>query len=194
MANDDTPFGFKPIRKVGSSPESGGVGRYYRGTGDANNLFIGDPVALSGTGDAFGVPGVVRATAGSGGLVIGVVVAIENSTSDNLGRSYLPSGSAGYLAVSDSVNQEYEVQEDSDSNALAITAIGSNIDFIFGTGNTTTGISACEIDSTSCDTTNTLQCRVLGLVQRSDNEIGNYAKWRVRFNTHSGLTTTGLSE
>lgn len=195
MANDDTPFGFKPIRKNGGSPETGGVGRYYRGTGDANNLFIGDPVALSGTGDTAGTaPGVVRATAGSGGLVIGVVTGIENNTSDNLGRSYLPSGSAGYVLVADSPTQEYEVQEDSDSNALAITAIGSNIDFIFGTGNTTTGISACELDSTSCDTTNTLQCRVLGLVDRSDNEIGNYAKWRVRFNTHSNLTTTGLSE
>jgi hypothetical protein len=194
MANDDTPFGFKPIRKVGSAPESGGGGRYYRGTGDANNLFIGDPVALSGTGDAFGVPAVVRATAGSGGLVIGVVTGIENNTSDNLGRTYLPSGVAGYLTVADDPDQEFEVQEDSAGNALDITAIGSNIDFIFGTGNTTTGISAAEINSDTADTTNTLQCRIIRLVPRDDNEIGTNAKWVVRFNTHSNLTTAGLSE
>lgn len=195
MANSDTPFGFKPIRKVGSAPETGGVGRYYRATGDANNLFIGDPVALGGTGDTAGTaPSVVRATAGSGGLVIGVVVGIENLTSDNLGRTYLPSGVAGYVLVADDPAQEYEVQEDSDGNALTATAIGSNIDFVFGTGNTTTGISAAEINSDTCDTTNTLQCRVLGLIDRADNELGTNAKWRVRFNTHSNLTTTGLAE
>jgi hypothetical protein len=195
MANQDSPFGFKPIRQVGSAPESGGIGRYYRPSSDSNNLFIGDPVALGGSADTLGMaPSVVRATAGSGGLVIGVVVAVENLTSDNLSRTYLPTGVAGYVMVSDNPNQVYEVQEDSEGNALAATATGSNIDFIFGTGNTTTGISACEINSDTCDTTNTLQCRVLRLIDRPDNELGANAKWAVRFNTHSNLTTTGLSE
>lgn len=196
MANDDTPFGFKPIRKVGSAPNSGGGGRYYVATGDNNNIFIGDPVDLSGTGDANGVAGVVLATAGSGGYVVGVVTGIENGTSDNLGRTYRPAATAAYLTVDDDPNSEFEAQEDSAGNALAESVIGSNIDFIFGTGNTATGISAAELNSDTADTTNTLQCRVLGLVQRADNEIGANAKWRVKFNLHrySHAATTGLSE
>lgn len=194
MANADTPFGFKPIRKVGAAPTTGGVNRYYRGSGDSAAVFIGDPVNLGGTGDTAGTsPSVVRATAGSGGLTIGVVVAIENNTSDNLSRTYLPASTAGYVLVADDPEQEYEVQEDSTSTNLAITAIGSNVDFVIGSGNTTTGISAAEIQTSSVNTTNTLQCRVLGLIDRADNEIGNNAKWRVRLNTHQSLTTTGLA-
>lgn len=194
MANSDTPFGFKPIRKMGAAPNSGGVNRYYVATGDSNNIFIGDPVDDSGTGDAFGVPGVVRATAGSGGYTRGVVVGIENLTSDNLSRLYRPASTAMYLYVADDPELEFEVQEDSDGNALDQTAIGSNIDFVFGTGSTTTGISAAEINSDTADTTNTLQCRVLGLIQRPNNEIGTNAKWRVKFNLHRANYTTGLSE
>lgn len=194
MANLDQPFGFKPIRKIGASPHSGGVNRYYVATGDSNNIFIGDPVDDSGTGDTFGVPGVVRATAGSGGYVRGVVVGIENNTSDNLGRTYRPASTAAYLLIADDPDAEFEVQEDSDAETLAAASIGSNVDFIFGTGNTTTGVSAAELNSNTCDTTNTLQCRVLGLVQRDDNEIGANAKWRVRFNLHRARYTTGLSE
>ena len=194
MANSDTPFGFKPVRKIGAQPNSGGVNRYYIGTGDSNNIFIGDPVDDSGTGDTKGVPGVVRATAGSGGYVRGVVVGIENNTSDNLSRTYRPLSTAAYVLVADDPDAEFEVQEDSVGNALDETVMGSNIDFIIGSGNTTTGISATEIDSSSADTTNTLQCRVLGLVQREDNAIGTNAKWLVRFNLHRARYTTGLSE
>lgn len=194
MANSDTPFGFKPVRKIGSQPHSGGVNRYYVATGDSNNIFIGDPVDDSGTGDTTGVPGVVRATAGSGGYVRGVVVGIENNTSDNLSRTYRPASTAAYLLVADDPDEEFEVQEDSDGNALDQTAIGSNIDFVIGSGSTTTGLSATELNSDTADTTNTLQCRVLGIVERPNNEIGTNAKWRVRFNLHRARYTTGLSE
>lgn len=194
MANSDTPFGFKPIRAIGAAPYSGGVNRYYISTSDSNNIFIGDVVDDSGSGDTDGVPGVVRATAGSGGYARGVVVAVENLTSDNLSRSYRPASTAAYLYVADNPDEEFEVQEDSDAETLAAASIGSNVDFIFGTGNTTTGISACELNSNTCDTTNTLQCRILGLVRRPNNEIGANAKWRVKFNLHRGTYTTGLSE
>lgn len=194
MANLNQPAGFKPIRQQSAAPNSGGGNRYYVGTGDANNIFIGDPVDDSGSGDAFGVPGVVRATAGSGGYTRGVVIAIENRTSDNLSRTYRPASQAMYLIVDDNPNSEFEIQEDSGGNSLDQTAIGSNIDFVIGTGNTTTGISAAQLNSDTADTTNTLQCRVLRFVQRPDNEIGNYGKWIVKFNLHRANYTTGLSE
>lgn len=188
MANSDAPFGLKPVRHKSGAPYSGASTRYYVATGDSNNIFIGDPVALSGTGDAFGVPGVVRATAGGGSSagdgIVGVVVGFENLTSDNLSRTYRPASTAGYLLVADDPDLEFEIQEDSDAATLAVTDIGLNANFIIGTGNTTTGVSAVELDSSSAAVTATLDLRILGLVQRIDNEIGTNAVWRVAMNNH----------
>lgn len=191
MANSDAPRGFIPRRHANGAPYSGACKRYYVASDETNNIFIGDPVDLAGDGDANGVPEVVRATAGSGGYVVGVVVGYENLTSDNLSSPYRPASTAGYLLVADDPSLEFEIQEDSDSATLAATSIGLNADFAIGTGNTSTAISATELDSNTADTTNTLQCRILELANRGDNEIGTNAKWLVRFNLHRYNYTTG---
>lgn len=195
MPNTDSPFGFKPVRYRSGAPYNGACNRYYIASGEAYNLFIGDPVALSGTGDAFGVPGIVRATAGAGSSAgdgpVGVVVGFENLTSDNLSRSYRPSGTAGYVLVADDPNLEYEIQEDSDTATLAVTDIGLNANFIIGTGNTYTGTSAVELDSNTAAVTATLDMRILGLIERPNNEIGTNAKWRVALNNHPWLSLEG---
>lgn len=183
MANVDSPFGFKPVRYRSGAPYNGACNRYYIESGEAYNLFIGDPVALSGTGAADGTPGIVRATAGAGSSAgdgpLGVVVGFENLTSDNLSKSYRPSGTAGYVLVADDPDLEYEIQEDSDTSTLAVTDIGLNANFIIGAGNTLTGTSAVELDSNTAATTATLDMRIIGLVKRPNNEIGANAKWRV---------------
>lgn len=195
MPNTDSPFGLKPVRYRSGAPYNGACNRYYIASGEAYNLFIGDPVALSGTGDAFGVPGIVRATAGAGSSAgdgpVGVVVGFENLTSDNLSRSYRPSGTAGYVLVADDPNLEYEIQEDSDTATLAVTDIGLNANFIIGTGNTYTGTSAVELDSNTAAVTATLDMRILGLIERPNNEIGTNAKWRVALNNHPWLSLEG---
>lgn len=195
MANTDAPFGFIPAGNAYGSPHSGSVRRYYIGTGDTNNLFIGDPVALSGSGATDGTPGIVRATAGGGSSPgdgpVGVVVGFENLTSDNLSRTYRPASTAMYVLVNDDPNTVYMIQEDSDSATLAVTDIGLNANFIIGTGNTTTGVSAVELDSNTAATTATLDCRILGLLKRPDNEIGANAIWLVKLINHPHLSLEG---
>jgi len=195
MANSDSAFGLKPVRYRSGAPYNGACNRYYIAAGEAYNLFIGDVVANSGTGDAFGVPGIVRSAAGAGSSAgdgpLGVVVGFENLTSNNLSLSYRPSGTAGYVLVADDPNLEYEVQEDSDASSLAVTDIGLNANIIVGTGNTYTGTSAVELDSSSVAVTATLDLRVLGLVERPNNEIGTNAKWRVALNNHPWLSLEG---
>ena len=66
---------------------------------------------------------------------------------------------------------------------LAATDLNRNAALIMGAGNTTTGFSGVEIDSDSVvDTTE--QLRLLRLVNRVNNEIGEFAKWLVRINEH----------
>lgn len=191
MANDDAARGFVPARNAYGGVTTGGIQRFYVAAGESNNIFINDPVDLSGTGDAAGVPGVVLATAGSGGYVVGVVVGFENLTSDNLSKTYRPASTAGYLLVNTDPDMEYIIQEDSVGGALAVADIGLNADFIIGTGSTTTGISATELDSSTKATTATLQCRILGLDNAPDNDVGANARWRVKFNLHRYRHTTG---
>ena len=195
MANKDAPFGFIPAGNAYGAPHSGGVRRYYIGTGDGNNLFIGDPVALSGSGAADGTPGIVRATAGAGSSAgdgpVGVVVGFENLTSDNLSRTYRPGTTAMYVLVNDDPNTIYMIQEDSDSSTLGVTEIGLNANFVIGTGNTTTGASAVELDSNTAANTATLDCRIIGLLKRPDNEIGANAIWLVKLNNHPHLVLEG---
>jgi hypothetical protein len=184
MANNDAPRGFVPVSNAYGAPWTGAPRRYYIASGEAYDLYIGDPVALSGTGDAFGVPGIVRATAGAGSSAgdgpVGVVVGFENLTSDNLSKSYRPNGTAGYVLVCDDPFALYEIQEDSDSATLAVTDIGLNANFIIGTGNTYTGTSATELDSNTAAVTATLDCRIIGLSPRINNEIGANAVWLVK--------------
>lgn len=195
MANNDAPRGFVPVSNAYGAPWTGAPRRYYVAAGESNNIFIGDPVALSGTGDAFGVPAVVLATAGAGSSAgdgpVGVVVGFENLTSDNLSRTYRPASTAGYLLVIDDPNALYEIQEDSAGGAIAVESIGLNANFVIGTGNTYTGTSATELDSSSAAVTATLDCRIIGISPRTDNEVGVNAKWLVKLNNHPHLVLEG---
>lgn len=192
MANTDAPFGFVPTRYRSGAPYNGACTRYYIGTGDGNNLFIGDPVALSGTGATDGTPGIVRATAGAGSSagdgMLGAVVGFENLTSDNLSRTYRPASTEMYVLVADDPNLEFEIQEDGTG---AVTSIGLNANFVIGTGNTATGVSAVELATSTVATTATLDMRILGLVKRPGNDVGANANWRVSINNHPFLSLEG---
>jgi len=84
----------------------------------------------------------------------------------------------------------YEIQEDADTTPLAAADIGLNISFTTTAGNTATGVSAMELDSSAKAVTATLPLRILGLVQRPDNSFNTLgstldpAKFEVMFNTY----------
>ena len=195
MANKDAAFGLRPLCHVDGSPYNGAVQRMYVGTGDGNNLFIGDVVARSGSGSTEGIPGIVRHTAGAGSSAgdgpVGVIVGFENLTSDNLSRTYRPASTAMYVLVETGTDVLYAVQEDSDGGAISVDSIGLNANIIFGTGNTLTGTSAVELDSNTAAVTATLDCRIHGVLQSPDNEVGANAIWLVTLNNHPLLVAEG---
>lgn len=195
MANADAAFGFRAVNQDGSACTNFQVHKYYVPSTDSTALYKGDPVIIAGSADAAGVPTVTRATAGSGAYVTGVVVDFDPVTgvsSPNLGRTYRPASTAMYVWVADDPDQLFEIQEDSDTSTLAAANVGQNADFIIGTGSTVTGMSATELDSSTANTTNTLQCRIERLAPREDNAIGAQANWIVRFNLHQKRYTTGV--
>lgn len=191
MANSNTPMGLRPVRHRNGAPYNGAATRYFVPASDGTALFLGDPVVVAGSADADGVMTVTRATAAGGAFMLGPVVSVEPITRDS--TPYRAASEARYVWVADDPDLVFEVQEDAVGGALAVADVGLNADWIVGTGSTVTGLSGCQLDTSTKATTATLQLRILGFSQRIDNEVGNAnAKVLVSINLHSLRNTTGV--
>jgi len=169
------PFGLTPIRYKSGAPYNGAANLYSVASGETNNIFIGDPVIISGTGDAAGVPGVARAAAGDRmtGVVVGFApkdnVAAGSTTAIN--RGYRAASEADYLLVADDYNLLFAIEEDAVGGALATTDIGNNADLVAGTGSVYTKRSGYMLDS-STKVITSAQVRIVGFDQTIGNTIG----------------------
>lgn len=191
MANTNAARGFSPVRHRSGAPYNGAATEYVVLASDGTALYIGDPVVMSGSSDANGVPTVVKATAAGGAYITGVVVGVKPETRDS--TIYRAASTLRTLLVADDPDLVFEVQEDAVGGALALASVGLNADWVDGTGSTTTGQSGVQLDTSTAATTNTLQLRVLGFSRTVDNEpaVAN-AKVLVQFNLHSMRNLTGI--
>lgn len=189
MANSNAPSGLKPVRHRNGAPYSGGGNLYYVPATDNTAIFIGDAVKSAGSSDAVtGVPTVAQVAAGDTirGVVVGVIPDTAQST------IYRAASAGRYLLVCDDPDIEFEIQEDAVGGALALDSVGLNADLVVGSGSTFTGRSGMQLDTSDVKTA-TAQLRILGFVQRVDNEFASAnAKVRVMINEHELKSTTGV--
>lgn len=190
MANTNAPFGLAPIEYLIGTPWNGQARRYHVDSTEANALAIGDPVVTLGTSDADGVMSVTLATAGSG--ITGVIIGMgglkyggPGGDLDNLSITVIPATKTKdyYVLVADDPNIVFEVQEIGTGTQLTATEVGLNCNLVAGTNNGY--VSGWLLTNTTEATTSTLDCKLLGLVQRSGNAFGAYAKWKVLINNHT---------
>lgn len=205
MANADTPFGLRPVRHRNGAPYNGAVTPYYIPASYGTALFIGDPVVVTGTANTAAVkapgvgdfaPGTLqeinKATAAGGNYISGVIVGFAATPSD-LSKQYNPASTERVALVADDPDLVFEVQEDGVGATLAATDMGLNADLVYThSGSTTTGRSGAELDISTKATTNTLQLKILRLVNRSDVELGVNGKLEVAINLHTQRYTTGI--
>lgn len=196
MANKDTPFGFKPVGHLLGLPWSGKARVCYVPVANAANLFIGDAVISEGSADASGkYPTIAQAVAG--GDIFGVIIGFGDNPNvmthpDNPNRDYCPLETAMYALVITDPFVIYEIQEDNAANDMDADMVGLTTDIAtVGTGSTTTGKSAMELDSSGTGA-GAAQCRILGVSNREDNALGSYCKWDVLIVEHELLVATGL--
>jgi hypothetical protein len=195
MANTDAAFGFKPVGHALGLDWTQCVNPYYFAAGESTATFKYDLVSLAGSSDTLGEYPTIAQTAAAG-AILGVVIGFSNTpyiSADvtNLARKYRPASTAMYGWVVDDPFVIYEAQEDSDTNDMDADMVGLATDIAVGSGNTTTGISAMELDS-SDTATGAGQMRILGLVRRGTNALGSYAIWRCMINEHQLLTATDV--
>lgn len=203
MANVSKVAGLKPVGYLNGSPWNGQARKYYVPVGNATAIYVGDPVTLTGDGDANGIPGVVTGAAGAAiiGVVVGVVVAdagvsLQGTTID-LTRRSLPVSTAGYVLVADDPNIIFEIEEGVSGGAgtaLTSASIGLNANLVLKAAPTATyQDSGWVVDNSTEAATATLNVKLLGLAQREDNAFGAAAKWLVKINNHVYGASTGTA-
>jgi len=200
MANPNVARGLIPVRGAYGNYFNGMGNIYYVPATDANNIFVGDPVIVTGGADANGIPVVTLATAGASNYITGAMMGIVPAGGPILPELavlrdqpvYRPASVGAYILVSDDPGQLYEIQEDSVGGALAATAVSGNANLVAGAGNTINGYSGWQLQSSSLANTATLQLRILRGVQRVDNIIGVNFKWYVKLNLSSIANPTGV--
>lgn len=188
MANVSRINGLRPVRTLSGTPFK--IEEMCLVTGDNTATFVGDLVKLSGTGHTDGTPAVAQCAAGE--AAIGVIIGFAPEPT-NLNLLYRTASTLRKCFVAVGTDVVYEIQEDSDGGAMAVTDIGKCGDVVVGSGSTTTGFSGMQLDSSNVQAVDAGgQLRVLRLVPREDNEIGTNAKWEVVIAEHSLLGATDI--
>ncbi len=207
MANTSKIRGFIPVKHTNGSPYNGQANIYYVPSSDGTALFVGDPVKLAADANAQGIQQVTKATAGA--AVLGVVVGVINTKFDPVAGNmsagsvsldtpvYRPASTGQYVLVCDSPDVVYEVEAVTGSNAsysFAVADVGQNADLSTVAGSTTTRTSAAALNMATAAGTATLQWKILGVVQRPDNEItGAATKVLVKINNAQLAAGTGTA-
>lgn len=185
--------GLIPYKHGHSAPYTGSVNMYYVPSSDSTALFIGDPVALAGSGNSEGqYPDVTKATLTANSPWVGVVVGVlpvsgKNRQGTPLEVPYRAASTAAYVLVADDPDQEFVIGEDEAGAAIEAADIGNLGLVVAGSGGSTIyGISSAVLDSSSFDTTGTAngQVKLIGLVDRVDFELGGDGQlFRVKINS-----------
>ena len=209
MPNVSRINGFKPVKHITGAPYNGQGTLYAVSSSNGTAIFVGDLVKLAADGNSAGIQQVVPATAGvagTGAPALGSVLAIIPAKLDPVtGKmtagstaldtpQYLPASTAGYVYVADAQDLLFEVEATNAGSAysFAVADIGLNCNLAAGAGSTTTGASGHSADLNDKATTATLPLKVVGTVQRVDNDAtGNYTKILVQLNNHQYKGGTG---
>ena len=186
MPNANAPFGLKPVRDGASRPYSDGTDAFALLAADNSVVYIGDPVVISGTADAVGVPSATLATAGAGNRITGVVAGFTPNPAI-VAAGFRAAGNEVHALVEHDPDALYEIMA---NGSVAATDIGANANLIAGTGGNSYKRSGWMLDTASMTTTATLQVRIVGLARRPDNDFGANAVLLVRINQ---TTETGAA-
>lgn len=184
VGNSNTPMGLRPVGTIGSAGYVGRLQQFVVLAADTTAIGIGDPIVMTGTADANGVPVATRHTAGTN-VISGVMVGVVPTPSD-LTLGYRKASTLMTILADTDPNTIFEIQDSSSAQTtcLAATDIGSNCAIAHGTVDTTTG-NGKTVLGTTVGTTTTMNVKIIGLSQKVGNKIGDYAKYLVVINNHT---------
>lgn len=192
MATTDARFGMIPYGPM----KEDACQMFSIVTSCATAYFRGDVVEAGGasllTPDMGNLLQCVVEADGAAGSLLGPVIAlfdeemtpVTSIAASEAGNSTI----AGYALVCVDPYQRYIMQEDGDTESIEAAAIGLNAECIAThAGDTTTGRSGMEIDSSSKATTATLAVKLLGVhpedTLSTDGAAGTHCRFIVMINS-----------
>lgn len=202
--NPSTPYGLSPIQRLDGARWIDSLRVYFVAAAKTNALYIGDPVIkLNAGADVNGVNGVDLATGGTSNKITGVVCGFAGACTAGAGApsffglsatpgpAYRPATTAldYYVLVNDDPEAMFSVQS-SDTGGIptATNLVGLNANLLAAAGSVYTGLSGWKLTPSGATTTNTLQCRVIGVDPVANNTVGlANCKFIVQINTHTEL-------
>lgn len=181
MANVDKAFGLRPLGNLSGTGSQKQYG-YEIADNQAGAIFQGDLVTLK---DGY----ILQFNPASHTAAVGVFNGCfytDPTTGKPTFSNYYPGSvniTQGKITadVLDDPNQMFLIQNDGTS---AATNYGLNADIVVGTGSTTTGVSANELDTSSIATTAALNLKIIGLWDVPNNAVGANAVVVVKINEH----------
>ena len=169
MANPTGAFGFAPVGNVNGGPYNGELIRaYIAATTVTTAVFVGDVVKMTGAGSSDGYPEVTlcAATDAPWGVVTGIEAIPTNLEANN----YRPASTAAYLKVAPVDGTLFKVNMNG-SGTSNEALIGSTTIYVVAAGSTVTGFSGILLSATDAGTSNADEVRIVGMVDRADNDI-----------------------
>jgi len=181
MANVDKAFGLRALGNLSATGSQKQFG-YQIADNQSGAIFQGDLVTLK---DGY----ILQFDPSSHSAAVGVfngVFYTDPTTGKPTFSNYYP-GSVNITTgtiqadVLDDPNQLFIIQSDED---IEQADFGKNADVVIGSGSTTTGVSAMELDSSTIATTAALNLKLVGIYDTPGNALGNFCQVVVKINEH----------
>lgn len=177
-------MGFRAVKSQGASDTNGKVYEYFVDAAHASLLAPGDVVRITGTANAEGFAEVDAAAAAQS--VTGVIASVNPIfAGEQLTETGLPATTAGSVLVNVDPNALYEV--DVENGTLTAAQVGLNANIVANAATKSGGltISNMTLNATGAAATQTLQFRIVQLLEDDAGVLGNRALVRINNSTMS---------
>jgi len=192
MANINSIFGFRSVKKVGAGYNASAQNEYVIANGESSAIYQGDPVVLNANGS-------ISVGSSAGAELIGIFNGCfytDPTTQKPTYSNFYPGGIAAddiVANVIDDPNALFEVKINDANGGQA--QVGSNANIAtYSAGSSRDGVSNVALDGTSFATSSAANFRVVSLSTDPDNNDYSSANASiiVKINKHSLTDTTGV--
>ena len=191
MANQNAPFGLRPIGKIGQNRDNQGLSEYSIKANDTTSIFFQDVV--NATAD-----GTVHLGAASEAFMVGSLNGVfftdPTTSKPTFKNSYSQVNASDIVAfVADDPYERFEIQSDN-TLASAQTDVGNTADIAYSAGGSPNYISGATLDDSTLNNNADQQLKIVGVSRDPENNDLTSANvvWRVLINQSFFLDTTGV--
>jgi len=188
MANQDAPFGLRPVKTSLSSQRQN---RYRIASGYNTNIFQGDLVTVNTNGT------ITRVAAGGTNLCLGVFNGCEyvDSNGDVKFSNHWPADATGtniFANVIDDPSATFEIQANA---AMPVADLFGNFDIVDNSpvGRTASGVSSMELAVSTGATTAGLALKAIDISQDPENDDVSSANTNVVVKINNHLFSAGTA-